>query len=301
MDIIPDILRRMWFYAALLASVVSGICIAISKKTLANVSPAVFYWATTLISTPFVVLLCIKTGLPELNRYFFIGVVGSVLLYNFSKIIAYKVIRDARLSSVYPIVALSPAFTLAASALPPLREWPGTLGAWGILVSIVGAYLLNVSSVRNGILEPFRILFRDKLAILMLISTAIVGIVSVADKIAITGTIPKNVIFVVLMEDILIVATVLPYLAVRHKNFLKEIRANFKPLLLVGTIITLSNVLGIFAIGYGNVAVVSAILKSHVFFLLLLGYFFFGDKPRTETMLGTIIMVLGIVLMKISS
>jgi len=38
-----------------------------------------------------------------------------------------------------------------------------------------------------------------------------------------------------------------------------------------------------------------------IFFILLLGYFFFKDRPKLETIAGTLIMIVGLALVKIGS
>lgn len=107
----------MWFYLALLASLISGLSVVLSKQTLNKVSPSILYWATLVISTPLITFFALKDGVPKLGVYFFIGVGGSVIFYTFSRILHFRVIRDAPLSHVYPLIALSPIFTLVAASL----------------------------------------------------------------------------------------------------------------------------------------------------------------------------------------
>jgi len=292
----------MWFYTALFASLISGLSVAISKQALKNVSPIILYWIIITISTPLVAILAFKDGIPELNKYFFIGVGGSVLLYSFSRILQFRVIRDANLSQVYPLIALTPIFTLIAAYFPPLSERPSSIAIFGGLISLIGCYVLNISSLKEGIFEPFKILFKNKLALYMLIAVATLGLVTVLDKIAITGTDPKNTNFALFSENIIIILGFLPFLfssSKREASF-KEILNNKKLLLILGVLAAASNILGFISFGSANVGIVSAIFRSQIFFALFFGFFLLKDRPKFETIFGTIIMIAGLLIIKIS-
>ncbi len=291
----------MWFYTALFAALISGLSVTLSKQALKNVSPIILYWIIITISTPLVAIFAFKDGIPELNKYFFIGVGGSVLLYSFSRILQFRVIRDANLSQVYPLIALTPIFTLIAAYFPPLSERPSSIAIFGGLISLIGCYVLNISSLKEGIFEPFKILFKNKLAFYMLIAVATLGLVTVLDKIAITGTAPKNTNFALFSENIIIIIGFLPFLFSNSKRAasFKEILSNKKLLLILGILAAASNILGFISFSSADVGIVSAIFRSQIFFALLFGFFLLKDKPKFETILGTIIMVAGLLIIKI--
>lgn len=291
----------MWFYTALFAALISGLSVTLSKQALKNVSPIILYWIIITISTPLVAIFAFKDGIPELNKYFFIGVGGSVLLYSFSRILQFRVIRDANLSQVYPLIALTPIFTLIAAYFPPLSERPSSIAIFGGLISLIGCYVLNISSLREGIFEPFKILFKNKLAFYMLIAVATLGLVTVLDKIAITGTAPKNTNFALFSENIIIIIGFLPFLFSNSKRAasFKEILSNKKLLLILGILAAASNILGFISFSSADVGIVSAIFRSQIFFALLFGFFLLKDKPKLETILGTIIMIAGLLIIKI--
>jgi len=55
------------------------------------------------------------------------------------------------------------------------------------------------------------------------------------------------------------------------------------------------------AVGGGDVALVSTILKSQLLFVLVFSYKIFKDTPKFETLVGTAVMVAGVILIKIGS
>src|SRR3989344_4747968 len=136
----------MWFYAALLFSALSALTIVASKHTLKNVSPAVFYWALMVFQLPLIFLYVWKTGFPSIDNTFWIAVLASVIFYTISKIMYFRIIKDALLSDVQPLVTLGPLFTLLFSFLI-LSEIPTSFAIAESAVTLFGTYILNVSSL----------------------------------------------------------------------------------------------------------------------------------------------------------
>jgi len=288
----------MWFYIALSAALVSGILVVLNKKILSRVDPIILFWIMIVISTIFMAYFALKDGIPDLGQMFFIGVICSVIFYTFSRIMQFRAIKDAPISQIYPLIVLSPIFTMTLAFLPPLSERPSMMALAGSLVSLIGVYTINVSAAREGIFEPFKILFKNKSALLMLVSVITIGFVSVFDKIAINGTTPKNIIFTLFFENMVIIIGLLPYLFVRRKDVISQVSINKWALLGLGILFALSNILGFISIGDGSVSIVSALFRTQVFFALLFSFIFFKDKPKLETIIGSLILILGVVLVK---
>jgi transporter family protein len=289
----------MWFYKALLTSVISANSVIVGKRLIKGVSATVLLWTTLTLSTPIIFFFALKDGLPELNYLFFVGVIGSVLFYTASKMIGLKAIRMADLSTIYPLVALGPLFTLVVATLPPLSEKPGALSLLGVLITLSGVYILNAASFKEGILKPISSLFENRASLLMIISVLIGSVVIVFDKLAINNTFPKNTTFTLLIENLCIIFGLLPILFTRIQDFPRQIISNSKLFLLLGLLDATSTILAFSAIGGGNVGLVATILKTQILLVLLFSYIFFKDKPKIETLAGSIIVILGVALIKI--
>jgi uncharacterized membrane protein len=63
----------------------------------------------------------------------------------------------------------------------------------------------------------------------------------------------------------------------------------------------MSTILAFSAVGGGSVGLVATILKTQILLVLLFSYLAFKDKPKPETLIGSIIMILGVVLIKVGS
>ncbi|KKS03862.1 MAG: hypothetical protein UU82_C0042G0007 [Candidatus Nomurabacteria bacterium GW2011_GWC2_41_8] len=290
----------MWFYAALLMSLLTGIYVVISKHTIKNMDPVIFYWVIITASTPFVFMFAWKNGIPTLDYMFFIGVFGSAIFYTASKIIFWKTIKNSLLSEIYPLISIGPIFTLILSIII-LSEKVSLYAFLGSGITLLGIYILNVSSAREGLLKPFKVLYQNKLAFLMMVSIFIGSVVSIFDKIAINHTFSQNFLFVVLVEDLIIILGLLPWMLKKKKIVIQEIITNGKLILLLAVIFSASNIVGFFALANGNPGLVSSVFRTQVFFVFLFGYFFLKDRPKLEAIIGTIIMILGLVVLKLGS
>lgn len=180
----------MWFYAALLTSVVSSFGVIASKKLIKNVSAVVLTWTTLLFATPIIFILATREPIPHLNYLFFIGVTGSVIFYTSSRIIGLKAIRIGDLSSVFPLISLGPIFTLIVAMFPPLSERPSPTAIVGVIITLLGTYILNVEAKKEGLLKPFRLLFESRASLMMIIAVVIESMVIIFDKMAINNTLP---------------------------------------------------------------------------------------------------------------
>jgi bacterial/archaeal transporter family protein len=291
----------MWFYIALLTSFISAFIVIVDKRLLKEVSALVLTWTTLVLATPFIFLFAIKEGIPSSNLLFVIGVTGSVFFYTISKVIGFRAIRMADLSAIYPLTSLGPIFTLMVAFLPPLSEKPSGLAFIGVVTTLFGCYLLNVGKAKEEIFKPIKMLFENKASLLMILSVLIDSIVIIFDKIAINNTIPKNTTFVLLVENLLVIFGLLPILYLRNKSFHQEILINKKLFLLVGLLNAISTILAFSAVGGGNVGFVATILKTQMLLVLFLSLLFFKNRPKKETVIGSVVMILGVILIKVGS
>lgn len=289
----------MWFYTALLTAVVSAIAVIVDKKLIKGVSASVLTWATLVLATPIIAIFAFREGLPQLNFLFLIGVTGSVLFYTVSQIAGFKAMRMADLSATYPLVSLSLIFTLLVALLPPLSEKPSLLATLGVLITLSGAYTLNASKSKEGLLEPIKSLFKNRASFLMIGSVLTNSIVIVFDKLAINSTLPQNTTFTLFIENLMVIFGLLPLLYIRNRNFYQQITSNTKLFLILGVLNAICTILTFSAVGGGNVGLVATILRTQVLFVLLFSYIAFKDKPKLEALIGSIVMIAGVVLIKI--
>lgn len=291
----------MWFYLALTSTLISALSVVFSKRSLKTVSPTLLLWGTFAFAVPMITIFLIIKGIPSFSHLFIAAICFSVLFYTLSRLLQYKVMQKTDLSFIYPLVSLGAVVTLLVSFLPPLNERPNAMASIGVLVVIAGCYVLNVGQVKEGIWQPFKVLINNRLTGIMIMAIILEGSVTYFDKIAINNTIPSNSTFVLVIEDALIVIGLLPVMAMRNIGWVSEIKKNYRVFILLGVLEAVSSIGGFLAIGSGNIGLVSALFKIKTIFVLLFSYLMFDDKPKTETIIGSFIMILGVVLIKIYS
>jgi len=192
-------------------------------------------------------------------------------------------------------------FTLFVAMLPPLSEKPSLLAMVGVLITLVGTYVLNIGSIGEGFLQPIRVLVRNRASYLMIISVVLESVVIIFDKVAITNTTPRSTTFTLLTENLIVIAALLPILIVRNKGFLEQISINRRLFLILGLLNAIATILAFSAVGGGDVGLVATVLKMQLLMVLLISFFVFKDKPKLETVIGSVVMIMGVVLIKIGS
>src|SRR3989339_548280 len=290
----------MWFFFAFAAAVIAAISVIISKELLKGVSASVLTWGQIVLSTPIIALFLFKEGFPQLGIGFFIATFGSVIVYTLSKILSYKSIRMSDLSLVYPLISLGPVFTFLVALFPPLSEKPTILSSVGVFVTLTGTYLLNVSAAKEGIFSPVKVLLKNKAPLLMLASVIVGSVAIIFDKVAINNTSPRSPIFALFFENLGICALA-PALYLRNKSFILQITSNFKSFLILGILVAFSSVFAFWAISEGPVGLTATIFRTQSLYVLLFGFLFLKDRPKRETLIGSLIMILGIYLIKAGS
>jgi drug/metabolite transporter (DMT)-like permease len=291
----------MWFYLLLLSPIISALAVVLTKKLIHHLRAGVLTWATYVFSNLIVGLVLLKEGIPSINWFFIIGILGSDLFFTIYKVFSFKAIRNANLSLVYPLSSLGPIFSLIFAFFPPLSEKPSLISLIGVIITIAGCYLLNVQSLRGGILKPLKAIWENKNSFLMLIAIIIGSISAIFDKVAMKNTYPTNSTYVLFIENLFIGIGLLPILYRQDKNFLKPVVKHYKSLLLLGTLLGSASIFVFKAMSVTNIAFALTIVRTQILFVLLFSWLFFGDKPKKEVIFGSMIMILGVVLIKLGA
>lgn len=157
--------------------------------------------------------------------------------YTVSLSYAYE---DGDLSLVYPLARSAPFFVVAGSVFF-LKEIPSFIGLLGIILTIIGAYVIGLESLTiNQLLRPL-IMLRKRPYQLALLTAVITAAYSIVDRIGVDLIDPFS--FIVLL---LIVETIFytPFVLWMKKKFiLQEWHENKKAILIAGLVRFLSYLL----------------------------------------------------------
>jgi len=169
------------------------------------------------------------------------------------------------------------------------------LGLAGILLIVCGAYLLRAESIKVGVLEPIKLLLKEKGQRHMLMAAFLFSFLAVFFKKAILNSSP----FFAFGVTQLLSTLFLTVLFLKKKTLgalFKKTADNFN-LLFIASIIGFLAGLALFAaFQLGLAAYVVSVKRTSILFTIILGYIFFKEDNLIRSLFIGSIIVLGIFL-----
>lgn len=287
----------MWFFLALYFALWTSISISIIKKLTKAIDPLPLLFINNLFILPFMVLILQSFGgIPKLTWEFFVYVFFASILGVVGSVASIYAIRRSQISLISPISSFNPVFTTLFAAVA-IGEIPTTLKFLGIMLVVLGAYLLNISDIKVGLLAPFRNLVRDRGVQLFMLANFLWAITPIFEKQAIFQTTPVVPLAPSFFESIFITFFILPFVIPKRKVVMPSIRANVSWFLLLAPLSALGQWAAFSAISLQNVGYVTAIFKLSTLFTILWGGLFFKEARIGERLLGASVMVAGTLLL----
>ena len=167
---------------------------------------------------------------------------------------------------------------------------PDRSGMAGILLIVVGAYFLNASASRYGLLGPIKAIFKEPGSVLMIAVAFLYSITSTLGKVAVQHSDP--VFFGFLYPLILTVPlTILIVIKGQLKGVVSRPSA-FLPIGLFTAVMIISHFI---AISLVDVAYMISVKRMSLIFCVLYGKFLFKEERIKERLVGSVIMMAGVV------
>ena len=290
----------MWFWWAILSAVFSAISIILNKKALKSINASLVSWALFAFSIPFLIYPAFKDGWPKLNFTFIVVTTVSIVGFAFAKTLSLRSLKHSKLmSEIVPLAFFAVLIQYALGAIF-LNEKIRLLPSVGLILIIFGGYYLKISEAKEDILRPFKLIFTNKNSFYYLLAMLIMPFTSLMDKLELLNLHPVNQSFLLLWENFWTAILLTGYMTHRDKNWINDLRANFKVLFINGFIFAILALLYFYSITTGALALVSGVKKLEVFFVLIFGWLMFGDKPKREVWIGSLIMLVGVFLIKLA-
>ncbi len=251
-----------------------------------------FLQSMFIITIPLVIIF----GIPSIGPHFVLAlIIGSIL--NFIATIFYlKAIKNAEVSSTIPFITLTPLFLLITSPFI-VGEYAGLYDMIGIVLIVIGTYVLEIKKNKKGFLSPFKELVKNKSAIYMLIVAFIYSITSNIDKIGVQNSSPLFWVFSLNLIMALLFACVLLKKSNFNLNYFKKDLKNIKFAIPAGIFKILTCIFQMLALNLIYVSHVIAIKRSSVILTVLLGAILFKEKNLKQRIFATLIIVAGVLIM----
>jgi len=246
-------------------------------------------WSRLFFAIPVIIIMLFFTSVPEIDLLFWIAIVFLTPLEIAAILLYIKAIRTSPLSLTLPFLSLTPVFLIFTSFVF-LKELPTALGIFGILLVVIGAYILNLSKINGNFLGPFKTIIKEKGSLFMIIVAIIFSINANLGKIAILHS---NTLFFIAFHIFSLVLILSIMFFSRIKNKFSEIKSNIKFLSFAGIFFGLMMIFHFLAITLVIVPYMVSIKRTSSIFGVLYGHFWFKEKYIGQRLIGTAIMLSG--------
>jgi len=171
-------------------------------------------WAYCLVLCVLLWPMALLQGVPELGEGFWWALAAGAATNAVAILLYFRAIESSDLSLTVPMLAFTPMLLLVTSPLI-VGESPGPLGLAGMVAIVAGSWLLNVGASRQGLLAPFRALFRERGPRLMFLVAVIWSVSANVDKI---GVLASSTFFWLAALFTVILAALTPGVAVAWRR-----------------------------------------------------------------------------------
>jgi drug/metabolite transporter (DMT)-like permease len=283
-----------WFTLALLCAFSLASADALTKKFFPDYSgwelTLVRFTVPALLLTPVMFLL----PLPQVPAVFWLWIAGLIPLEILAMWLYLLAIRDSPLHLTLPYLAFTPVFNIATGNVI-LGETVSTQGLLGILLVVVGAYLLNINHITgkhpSQWLAPFAAITRERGSRLMLAVAAIYSITSVAGKGAMQYATPESFgpfYYVVIGAVVTLIA------AARRPAQLRVVIRKPLRTLTVGFLMAVMVVTHFLALAMVEVAYMITVKRTSLLFGIVYGAVLFHERQAGRHLVAGVLMVTGV-------
>ncbi len=281
-----------WFIYAFVCALSLATADALSKRALdGNVDPYIVAWVRVGYTAPIMVLIVPFIDIPELDSVFFVVTFLSLPLDIIAVLLYMEAIRLSPLSLTLPFLSLTPVFLIGTSYIL-LGEKTDKSGFIGVILVVIGAYLLNVHTVSCGLLEPFKAIAKEKGSVLMIIVAFMFSLGACLGKIAVQHSDPMffSVTYSLLLSLILFLI-----ISFKTKHFFSKAIARPVPFFLIGMLMAIMMITHLKAVNLVEVSYMISVKRLSILFGVIYGVIFFKETNIKERFLGASVMISGII------
>ncbi len=285
-----------WFIYAFVCALSLATADALSKKILDDDSdPNIVAWVRIGYTAPFMIFIIPFIDIPELDVVFFVATFLSLPLDIIAVLLYMKAIKVSPLSLTLPFLSLTPIFLIGTSYII-LGEKPDKSGFFGVILVVIGAYLLNVHTISRGFFEPFRAIAKEKGSVLMIIVAFVFSVGACLGKIAVQHSDP---IFFSVTYALLLSLILFLIISVKTRHFFSKAIARPVPFLLIGLLMAIMMITHLKAVSLIEVSYMISVKRLSILLGVIYGVILFKETNIKERFLGASVMVSGIILISV--
>lgn len=288
----------LWFPITLLCAFSLATSDTLTKKALAaRHNEYLIAWVRLLLMLPFLTALLLVIPVPEIGPEFIRTILISLPLELLALILYFKALKLSPLGLTVPFLALTPVLLMVVPYLL-LGERISLVGGVGIILIAAGSYTLNLHNLKDGLLAPFRAIFRERGSLFMIGVAVIYSFTATLAKKAISCSSP---LFYAGLYPILLFLCLTPIALWKGRHELKHLGGQGAVLAtLLPSLFSLGDVIfGVIALSLTNVAYMIAVKRMSLLMGIVYGHFMFREEGVLERLAGGVLMVAGVALIVI--
>lgn len=285
----------IWLPFAILTALSESLKDVFGKVALKTTDVYVVGLAYRLFAWPLLLPVLFFINIPEIKPNFYLALFAGGSLNIIVTVLYMKAIRISDLSLTVPFLTFTPLFMLITSPLI-VGEFPNGAGLAGVLFIVAGAYLMYVKPGRLWPQNIFKLIIKEKGSLYMLAIAFIWSFTANFDKMGIQNSSPM---FWVISISTFLTMGMFILTLFTSRGELKQLRTHFCLLWPVGVFSAVSVVSQMLAVSMTLVAYVISIKRTSALMGVVFGYLIFKEKGFKGRLIGTLIMIIGVLLISI--
>lgn len=161
----------------------------VNKKFLKTLDPDILAASGFLCAGTILFLVSAANGLPALGPLFIPAVAATAVINVAATLFTFRALATTDISLAVPMISFTPLFLIGTAALL-LGELPSAAGTCGIIIIVVGSYVLNTAAEHTRITDPIRAMIRSPGVCSMLAVAFLYAVAVNFDKIAVKNSDP---------------------------------------------------------------------------------------------------------------
>jgi drug/metabolite transporter (DMT)-like permease len=286
----------MWFALALLSALFQVLRNMAMKRLGHALDETINVWGRFFFLLPFAALGVAVHGVPEVQAGFWTAAVLFGIVQTLGTLSLSKALKVSDISLVTALWKISVLILMVWGFLA-LGERPSALGLAGVLLSVVGVYLLNVHRARVSVWAPLVSLVQDagqRWTVLAGLGYA-VAVVLIKQ-----AALLSDPLFAVLMGYVFCTVAITPWVLYRSARHFSQVGRYWKSFVGMGLAGTLSTWAGTTAYTMTLSSYVEAVKQVEILLALAIGYLIFQEGARIRVIwAGTVVIMLGMILLKL--
>ena len=282
-----------WFFLSLISALTLATADALTKRYFGDLPPYRMGLTRILAIAPWMILslFFLPSAVPD--QTFWLAIASALPLELTAFFLYMRALKLSPLSLSLPFLAFTPVFMIVTGRFI-LDETITAGGSLGIGLIVAGAYILNLSKIKLGLLGPVKAVIREPGSWIMLSISLLYAFTAPIGKIAVLHSNPW--FFAAVYNLVLTVIIVSLWPVTARGTGVPGLFSRPLPMLLLGLIASTENFCHMMAIAQVEAAYMIAIKRMSLLFGVLYGAWWFGEENIRERLAGAAIMVAGVFL-----